>query len=283
MTLNVSGGIIVFLHWKTQQIDSLYYEGKSIIIRNAVVLVYLLAALVVLRRWRIRGFIVIISAQVWCCEVSFIVAALPLIMAAPLSACTKEEQRSVIRVLWSEGVSEAAIHQRPSVQYGNSVLLQRSVYDWIEKLKNGRTNVTHDKGAWRPSTAITEDNIERARDVVLLDRRLTIDDVAHVLQISHGSAYELMHNKLRFHKVCARWVPKQLTDVHKQTRVDICKNIWIAMVTNETSSQTKSSLVTKYGSIITSRRVNGRVWNGNIHIHNRPARKSSKPIHPQEN
>ena len=33
-----------------------------------------------------------------------------------------------------------------------------------------------------------------------------------------------MHNnKLRFHKVCARWVPKQLTEVHEQTRVDICQ------------------------------------------------------------
>jgi hypothetical protein len=62
-------------------------------------------------------------------------------MAAPLFVCTKEEQRSVIRFLWSEGVSGAAIHQRPSAQYGNSVLPQRSVYEWIEKLKNGRTSV----------------------------------------------------------------------------------------------------------------------------------------------
>ena len=90
------------------------YEGKSIIICNAVVLVLLLAALVVLRIWRMRGFIVIISVQVSCCLVTSIVAGLPLIMAAPLSVCTKEEQCSVIRFQWSEGVSWAAIHQRLS-------------------------------------------------------------------------------------------------------------------------------------------------------------------------
>ena len=73
------------------------------------------------------------------------VAALPLIVAAPLSVCTKEEQCSVIWFLWSEGVSGAAIHQRLSAKYGSSVLPQWSVYEWIEKLKNGRTNVTHDK------------------------------------------------------------------------------------------------------------------------------------------
>jgi hypothetical protein len=34
------------------------------------------------------------------------------------------------------GESGAAIHQRLSAQYGNSVLPQRSVYEWIEKFKN---------------------------------------------------------------------------------------------------------------------------------------------------
>ena len=84
--------------------------------------------------------------------------------------------------------------------------------------------------------AITEDNIECARNVVLLDRQVTTDEVADVLQISHGSAYKMMHNKLGFHKVFARWVPKQVTEVHKQKRVDIAKNILIAMVTNETTT-----------------------------------------------
>lgn len=166
---------------------------------------------------------VVISVHVSSCYVSFIIAVVLLIMAAPLSICTKEEQRSVIRFLWSEGVSGAEIHRRLSVQYGNSVLPQRSVYEWIEKFKNGRTSVTHNEGAGRPFTAVSEENIERSREMILVDRRVTVDDVAHRLQISHGSAYEIIHNRLGFHKVCARWVPKQLTQLHKQTRLDICK------------------------------------------------------------
>ena len=144
-------------------------------------------------------------------------------MAAPLSACTKQEQRSVIRFLWSEGVSGAEIHRRLSAQYGNSVLLQRRVYEWIEKFKNGRTNVTHEEEAGRPSTATTDDNNERVRDMVLLNRRLTVNEVANHLHISHGSAYDIIHNRIVFHKVCVRWVPKQLTMLHKQTRLDICQ------------------------------------------------------------
>jgi hypothetical protein len=39
------------------------------------------------------------------------------------------------------------------------------------------------EGAGRPSMATTDDNIERVRDVGLLDRRLTVDGVANRLQI----------------------------------------------------------------------------------------------------
>jgi hypothetical protein len=85
-------------------------------------------------------------------------------MAAQLSVCTKEEQRSAIRFLWSESASGAETLRRLSVQYGNTVLPQRSVYERIEKLKNGRTSVTHEEGAGRPSTATTDDSIERARE-----------------------------------------------------------------------------------------------------------------------
>jgi len=39
-------------------------------------------------------------------------------MAAPLSNCTVEEQRSVIRFLWSGGVKPSEIYRRMKVQYG---------------------------------------------------------------------------------------------------------------------------------------------------------------------
>jgi len=40
-------------------------------------------------------------------------------MAAPLSTCTVEEQRCVIRFLWSEGVKPSEIYRRMKVQYGS--------------------------------------------------------------------------------------------------------------------------------------------------------------------
>ena len=43
-------------------------------------------------------------------------------MAAPLEAYTREEQRSVIRFLGSEGVNPSEIHRRIKMQYGDAFL-----------------------------------------------------------------------------------------------------------------------------------------------------------------
>jgi len=99
-------------------------------------------------------------------------------------------------------------------------------------------------------------------------------------QINHGSAYEIIHNTLGFRKVCARWISKQLTMLHKHAWTSANK-IWISMIKKMTPSWSESSLVTKHGSTITSQSVNGKLWNGNTH--NRPSGKSSKANHQQEN
>jgi transposase len=81
--------------------------------------------------------------------------------------------------------------------------IQWIVYEWIESFKNGCTNGKQEEGARCPSTSITDANMEQVLDMILQNRRVTIDEVAHELQISHGSVYEIIHNRLTFHKVCA--------------------------------------------------------------------------------
>jgi hypothetical protein len=57
-------------------------------------------------------------------------------MAAPLSTCTVEQQRSVIRFLWSEDVKPPEIYRRMEVQYGDSCLSHGRVYEWVERFQN---------------------------------------------------------------------------------------------------------------------------------------------------
>jgi len=40
--------------------------------------------------------------------------------------------------------------------------------------------------------------------------------------MSNGLAHNIVHDVLQFHKVSARWVPRQLTAELKERRVDAC-------------------------------------------------------------
>jgi transposase len=105
--------------------------------------------------------------------------------------------------LWDEGVPGAKMHRMMSVQYGNSVVSQRIVYEWIERFINARTSVKHGEGNGRQSTSFTDADMERVYGMILQNRQVTVDEVAHQLQISRGSACESIHNRHAFHKVCA--------------------------------------------------------------------------------
>jgi len=67
--------------------------------------------------------------------------------------------------------------------------------------------------------------MERVYGMFLQNGQVTVDEVAHQLQISRGSTYESIHNRHAFHKVCAWWVPKQRTELHKEKHFDICKRL----------------------------------------------------------
>jgi histone-lysine N-methyltransferase SETMAR len=121
--------------------------------------------------------------------------------------------------LWAEG---AEINTRLCAWYGDSALSRQSVYEWIEMFKNGRTSVMDAERSVRASTSTTGEKQEEATAIILADRRVRIEEIASQLGISQGSAYSSAHDNLGLHKVCARWVPRLLTEEHKRNRLDIC-------------------------------------------------------------
>ena len=62
-------------------------------------------------------------------------------MAVPLQQCTKQDQRSVVKFLFSEGVKRIEIHRRMRIQYGDRCMSRTQVYEGTEKFKNGVTKV----------------------------------------------------------------------------------------------------------------------------------------------
>jgi len=123
-------------------------------------------------------------------------------MAAPLETCTREEQRCVIQFLHSEGVKPIEIHRRMKVQYGDACLSQQQVYEWSRKFANDVTSVEDAPRPGQTPQVVTPQNIAAVEAIVMENRRVTLNDIAACLKISHGSAHHIVHDVLVSQSVC---------------------------------------------------------------------------------
>ena len=112
-----------------------------------------------------------------------------------------------MRFLFSEGVKPIEIHRRMRIQYGDRCISRTQVYESTEKFKNDVSSVDDSPRPGRAITAVTEDNVTAVENVIRENRRVTVKEVASLLDISVGSAHDIIHDELKFRKVCARWVP----------------------------------------------------------------------------
>jgi transposase len=144
-------------------------------------------------------------------------------MATPMPTCTEEEQRSIIRFLWSEGVKPSEIYGRMKVQYGDRCLSQGRVYEWVQRFQNGRQNISDEHRRGRPVSVANETVKQQIGQRIRDYRRVTIDEIALAFNMSHSSAFITVHNDLGYRKVCSRWVPRQLSHDHKRARQTICQ------------------------------------------------------------
>ncbi|KAJ4450397.1 hypothetical protein ANN_01821 [Periplaneta americana] len=79
----------------------------------------------------------------------------------------------------------------------------------------GRQSVHDEERIGRPSL-INDDRVELVRQCIMENRRFTITELSsHFPQISRSLLHEIVTKHLLFKKVCARWVPRNLTPEHK--------------------------------------------------------------------
>ena len=97
---------------------------------------------------------------------------------------------------------------------------------WVSRIKDEEddpslNSLQDRRRSGRSSSAVNPGNSDVVEKLIREDRRITIDDIAECVGVSHGSAVNIVY-ELGFAKVCARWVPRQLLDFHKQARFEAC-------------------------------------------------------------
>jgi len=103
--------------------------------------------------------------------------------------------------------------------YGDNAMRKTAVYKWVKRFSEGRDSVTDEESSGRPATSRTEENIAKVRHVFRENCRLTVRSIAEQVNIDRETVRKILTEDLDMRKVCAKMVPKELTEEQKQRRV----------------------------------------------------------------
>ena len=125
-------------------------------------------------------------------------------MAAPLEF--RQKQRAVIEFLVAEGETPVNIHRRLQNVFEDNTLDYSNVCRWVRRLNDEKVetvSVTDKPRSGRPSSSVNPASKAKADALIREDRRITLDELAENLAMSHGSAYNIVES-LGFSKVCGK-------------------------------------------------------------------------------
>ena len=113
--------------------------------------------------------------------------------------------------------------------YGDNAIDYSTVTRWVKQINDGQekpveSDLCDRPRSGRPSSAQCSANIDQADALIKEYRRITINELAESLRESEGCAVKII-DTLGFSKVCARWVPRQLTEAHKQSHLEACSEL----------------------------------------------------------
>jgi len=95
---------------------------------------------------------------------------------------------------------------------------------WVARFCSGDGDVKDKPRSGRTCTAVTPRNEERLDQLIPVNRRITTRQLCTELNIG-CNALEAMVATLEYRKVCARWVPRMLTQEHKEHRMQVCQEL----------------------------------------------------------
>ena len=95
------------------------------------------------------------------------------------------------------------------------------VFEWHKRFSESRESLKDDDRPGRPRTAVTDDDIEKVRDVIRKDRRLGVRAVAEEVNLDRESVRRILRERLSTRKVCVKMVPKVLSDNKKERRKEL--------------------------------------------------------------
>ena len=133
------------------------------------------------------------------------------------------KQRAVTEFLVTEVESVTNIRKRLKNAHVVNAVDISNEGRWASRIADseiGQAEFSDARRSGRPTTVVAQTLLHSRDELVQNDRRMTIINLATELSASKGSANNII-DALRYSNVCARCVPRSLTDYHKTVQKEL--------------------------------------------------------------
>ena len=104
---------------------------------------------------------------------------------------TLREQRKAIKFYVRLNKTVPDTYDDLKQAFGNDAMSRAFCFRWFKDFKDGREDPELQGGDGAPVTAFTEETVNTAAAMIKTDRRLTVRQIARLLDISLGSAHTI--------------------------------------------------------------------------------------------
>ena len=80
--------------------------------------------------------------------------------------------------------------------------------EWHKRFREGQKECKDDQRSGRPVTSRNDSNIDRVKQMVRVDCRMTVRIISEELSISRDTVWKILTKNLEMRKLCAKMVPK---------------------------------------------------------------------------
>ena len=126
-------------------------------------------------------------------------------------------------------VSASACFTELKNAHGEAAPSRATIFRWFGDFKEDSTpkdtESDNECDARTPRTSRTPEVIHIVEEKIKDDCRITVRELASILDQSKSTMHRVLTQDLKLRNVCSVWIPHNLTDINKQTRVNCAKHI----------------------------------------------------------
>ncbi len=154
------------------------------------------------------------------------------------------EQRVSLKFLVKSGNSPIECWRALWRVFGDETMSQTQVQVWHKRFREGLENVKDKQRSGRPRSKRTTENIERVRQMVDEDGRMSLNDLVDRTGLSKFVVLRILKDDLKMTKRAAKFVPRILTEGQMETRKVLCQQHLDTLCAAEDPEQFLSRIIT---------------------------------------